>query len=309
MLGRLRGAVGGALALPSWVVPGCGIRLVAQTYGVSGFAQRSAVGVILMGALLTGCSATSVGQGGSALPSQEPGREVTLEPAVDHVHAAIVHGDALLLGTHSGLVEVDLNSGQTKRRGGSQDDFMGLAVDQTVLVASGHPGAGSSLPDPLGLLRSADAGATWVPVSLTGQVDFHGLAIQGSRVAGIGTADGVLISSDSGVTWIAAGVADGRSLAWFGEELWIATDNGLRIWRAGILNEAPETDEPVIALAADATGSTLWAVSAEGSVWQTINGQTWAKHGSVTELQAFAATTDTAYVVTAQSVSVITSAK
>jgi len=37
------------------------------------------------------------------------------------------------------------------------------------LLGSGHPSAGSSLPDALGLMRSEDAGKTWSSVSELGQ--------------------------------------------------------------------------------------------------------------------------------------------
>lgn len=280
---------------------GCVQRRVAQTEWVRHSWERAAIGALLAGALLiAGCSSGSGAQFEGALPSADVEDALTLVPAVDHVHGAVLHDGALLLGTHSGLVQVDLSTGETKRRGMAQDDLMGLASNGTDLLASGHPGPGTDLPDPLGLMRSSDAGGTWQAVSLTGEVDFHGLASTGSMVAGIGTADGVLISQDAGATWRATGVSDALGLAWFQGALWIATESGLVTWRDGVIDDGASTGQPVVALAADAGGSSLWAVATDGTVWRTDDGMNWAKRGAVTELQALAATSDTAYAVTAK---------
>jgi hypothetical protein len=260
------------------------------------------IGVLFAGAfLIAGCSSGSSTQFEGAVPPAEAGDFLALDPAVDHVHAAVIHKGALLLGTHSGLVEVDLNTGVTQRRGIAQDDLMGLASNGIDLVSSGHPGLESDLPDPLGFMRSSNDGETWQSVSLTGEVDFHGLTSQGAMVAGIGTVDGVLISQDSGATWSAIGLTDARALAWFKEAVWIATEAGLRIWRGGGLddtNEGAPITQPVVALATDSGGSSLWLVASDGAVWRTADGMTWDKRGTVSELQALAATSDAAYVVT-----------
>lgn len=261
--------------------------------------------VLAVAALISGCSTghSSQIEPAAATGSIMPGLE--LDPPVDHVHGAVVHDGVLLLGTHSGLFEVDLATGQTSRRGTTQDDLMGLASDGSSLVASGHPGPGTDLPDPLGLMRSDDGGKTWQSVSLLGEVDFHGLAADASGIAGIGTEDGVLISQDGGVNWSDAGVEDATSLAWFQGSLWIASESGLRTWRSGIIKEAPATEQPILALAATEDGSALWAVSLDGTVWRTADGSTWEKRGAITSLEALAATSDAAYAITADSITVI----
>ena len=68
------------------------------------------------------------------------------------------------------------------------------------LIASGHPqGGGSGLPEDLGLIRSADGGATWEPVSLLGEEDLHALDVRGGVVAGQPVeAERVLVSTDGG---------------------------------------------------------------------------------------------------------------
>jgi hypothetical protein len=297
-----RGGLGVGRALSASAGSGCSPAAVAQTGGMRCSSILVPVGALLTGVvLISGCAAqpTSV-EASSATESS-----LRLEPAVDHVHGAVMHDGVLLLGTHSGLVEVDLNTGETRRRGSAQDDLMGLASNGAQLIASGHPGAGSELPDPLGLIRSQDAGSTWQPVSLTGQVDFHGLAADSSLIAGIGTADGVLISQDGGATWSATGITDALSLAWFQGALWIATDGGLLTWRAGVIGRASNTAQSAIALTVDSSGSALWAVAPDGSVMRTTDGSTWERRGSVNELEALAATADTAYAITSSRVTFI----
>lgn len=261
--------------------------------------------------LVTGCSA---GHGAllkpetTAIPAEPTLR---LNPGIEHVHAAVVANDSLLLGTHGGLVAVDLTTGSTKQRSMARDDLMGLAAGGAILVASGHPGPGTDLPDPLGLLRSDDGGITWQPVSLTGQVDFHGLAVDGQRIAGIGTLQGVLLSEDEGKTWQETKVANATSVAWFRGALWIATEDGLRVLRDGTnvaeprTAEGPPTVDPPLVLAAADDGAALWAVHTDGTVSRTADGTVWEKQGTITALDALAATADTAYAITAESVTVI----
>jgi hypothetical protein len=68
------------------------------------------------------------------------------------------------------------------------------------LLASGHPeGGDGGLPENLGLIRSADGGATWESVSLLGEEDLHALDVRGDVVAGQPVeSERVLVSSDGG---------------------------------------------------------------------------------------------------------------
>ena len=253
--------------------------------------------------LLTACSS---GHGEFEVQPGDaaPASGVALSPAADHVHGAVVVDGQLLIGTHTGLLEVDSASGATTRRGTSQDDIMGLAADGATLFGSGHPGEGSTLPDPLGLLRSDDGGQTWAPVSLTGEVDFHGLVAEGDRIAGLGTADGLMLSEDGGGSWRTVDIPGATSLAWFQETLWVATDTGLRTLDATSA-PAPESSAPPVALAAADDGSALWAVTGDGGVWRTTDGQAWQQHGTITALEALAGTADAAFAVTANQVTTI----
>lgn len=233
------------------------------------------------------------------LDGDAPTGMTPLDPPLDHVHGAAVVDGRVMVATHDGLHAVDPASGATSRIGSSGDDFMGFAVDADVLYASGHPGPVSDLPDPLGLLTSSDGGATWSSVSLLGEVDFHGLAGWEGNIAGIATDRGLLVSTDSGRTWAPGPISSPWSIAWFGGELWIASDLGLARW-------SPTTEELIdvrqspaaVALSAATDGSILWAVDAAGEVWSSADGSAWAARGSVSAIEAIAGGPDTAYVVT-----------
>ncbi len=66
------------------------------------------------------------------------------------------------------------------------------------LVASGHPGSESPVPEDLGLIESSDGGATWKPVSLLGKEDFHALDVRGDVVVGQPVEEARLLVSENG---------------------------------------------------------------------------------------------------------------
>lgn len=230
---------------------------------------------------------------------------VELSTPLDHAHAAVYVDGRLLIGTHTGVVDVDPSSGQVSKRGASQDDFMGLAGSSDLLVASGHPGAGSTLPDPVGLIRSADGGETWETVSLTGEIDFHALAIDGDRVAGSATAGELLYSEDAGASWTTIAQGEFTSLAWFEGQLWIADGSTLSTWMPGDAEPAAAVDAAGVLVAAATDGDLLWVLQPDGTLLASTDGISWTPTGSVSEAAALAASTDAAYVVTPDRIQVI----
>jgi photosystem II stability/assembly factor-like uncharacterized protein len=91
--------------------------------------------------------------------------------SLSHIHNVEVYQKKILLGTHAGLY-------------------------------SGHPGPGSKLPQPVGLLLSVDAGQSWRQVALQGKVDFHQLETLGAQLYGADSQSGDLMySSDFGKKW------------------------------------------------------------------------------------------------------------
>lgn len=230
---------------------------------------------------------------------------VPLSTPLDHVHAAVYLDGRLLVGTHTGVAEVDPATGAVTRRGASQDDFMGLAGTAERLVASGHPGAGSTLPDPLGLIRSTDAGMTWQTVSLTGEIDFHALAMDGDRIAGSATAGELLFSEDGGASWTSIAAGEATSLAWFAGRLWMADGTALSTWAPG--DTAPQSvpDAAGVVVAAGSDGSRLWVLQPDGSLLASEDGSSWSSAGSLPEAAYLAASADAAYAVTAERVYVV----
>lgn len=228
---------------------------------------------------------------------------VDISPSLSHVHGVVVDGDGLLLGTHDGVHRVNPESGASERVGESRDDFMGFggAPDAT-LVASGHPGPGSTLPNPLGLITSSDGGQTWKSVSLLGQVDFHDLAIRGNEIVGWDTRGPLQWSSDGGVSWQAGPLVTPTSVTWFGDRVWLGTpDRGLITWAPG-QDGIDEMGVPGMLVSSSPSGNALWRVNDDGSVHRSSDGQNWSELGRVSRVEAFAAMDDVAFVVTGTSV-------
>ncbi|ALE92348.1 hypothetical protein AOC05_08490 [Arthrobacter alpinus] len=169
---------------------------------------------------------------------------VTPEPvpaSAGHVHGISVDPVSMqiLLATHDGLYDA---TGKTPVKIGTETiDLMGFTAtaDAKAFYASGHPGPGSTLPEPVGLIRSLDAGKTWEPLSRGGQSDFHALS---STDHGLVAFDGKLRTSADGLTWatstasftpavLAGNPATSIVLATTQEGLQRSTDSG-KTWSA-----------------------------------------------------------------------------
>lgn len=236
--------------------------------------------------------------------------EITsIAPLLGHLHGAVVAGSDLLVGTHDGVHRVSIDTGVTQRVGESADDFMGFAGDPSgLLVASGHPGPGSTLPNPIGLIASTDGALSWEPVSLTGEVDFHSLAVFGDEVVGWDTRGAVLWSTDRGATWQEGPSLTPTSLAWFEGRVWMATpDQGLLTWQpGGSPAPAPGDQGLAVLLAASGDGEALWRIDRDGSVHRTVDGESWEPAGRVISVETFAAQRDRAFAVTRTSLQTLT---
>lgn len=115
-----------------------------------------------------------------------------------HVHGVgIDPGDGLVyLATHDGLFRYNATGAV---RVGQVNDLMGFTIaGPGHFYASGHPGSGSDLPNPLGLIESRDGGKTWTQLSRQGQSDFHALTASSASVIGF---DGTLRASTDGMSW------------------------------------------------------------------------------------------------------------
>ena len=172
------------------------------------------------------------------------------DPGVIHVHGLGRNpaDGALFIATHTGLFRVGPGEQSAERVAGLYQDTMGFTVvGRDHFLGSGHPGSIDSDPPFLGLIESRNAGASWRPLSLRGDVDFHVLEAQGETVYGFGSdwdtrEARFLRSDDGGRTWtrltppeellgLAIDPQDPRTSVALGEQrAWVSTDGGSS-WR------------------------------------------------------------------------------
>jgi photosystem II stability/assembly factor-like uncharacterized protein len=125
--------------------------------------------------------------------------------SISHIHGVRIFNNQILLGTHEGLFRY-LNAKTVSRVSPENFDVMGLSISGDRIFASGHPGPGSKLPEPVGLLLSVDSGKSWKKVGLQGKVDFHLLESAGDEIYGGDSQSGnLLYSKDSGKSWFDRG--------------------------------------------------------------------------------------------------------
>ncbi|HLO02508.1 MAG TPA: hypothetical protein VK191_05335, partial [Symbiobacteriaceae bacterium] len=131
----------------------------------------------------------------------------------DHIHGLgfSADGSRLLIPAHDGLkLYVD---GKWQVPEQPKHDYMGFAVTDDGFYSSGHPAPGSKLPEPLGLVKSADGGKTLKMLGLQGQYDFHvmGAGYKNhavyvfNQVASPQLPAGLQVSLDDGKSWKRAG--------------------------------------------------------------------------------------------------------
>jgi hypothetical protein len=198
-----------------------------------------------------------------------------------HVHGIGVGlGEVLYLASHTGLHQIKSGVDARVR---PDIDLMGFAVaGPNHFYASGHPGAASTLPNPVGLIESTDGGKSWTPRSLTGQVDFHTVAVSGRTVVGF---DGELrISTDGGSTWRRQPVSTSIyavAVSPAGDVILAATNTGvISVSPAGPIRTLPGA--PKVDMLSWAVLSTVVGVSAVGEVYISSDaGLTWKHTGAV----------------------------
>ncbi len=235
--------------------------------------------------------------------------ETALSEPLDHVHGLLVTGEGTLLaGTHTGAVAVTTD-GTVSRVGSSRDDLMGMTgiPGTDTLASSGHPGVGSDFPNPVGLILSDDGGLTWSAASLTGQVDFHALAADGTVVVGYGGGDGVLVSSDGGQSFTAGAAITPAALAITPGHVWASTADGVQHSVDGGQSFSVVETAPLLVLVAAGPDGSLWGVDTDGVAWRSPDGATWEQRASVGPVEALAVTDEaTAYAMTATTLYALT---
>lgn len=197
-----------------------------------------------------------------------------------HIHGMSVDPgtNRILLATHDGLFDVSRAPAQQV---GPTIDLMGFTTTSDgTLYASGHPGPGTDLPDPVGLITSTDDGRTWEPVSLQGETDFHSLAATSDGLIGH---EGRILTSPDGQQWSVAsddvpaynlaGASSGTVLATTEEGLYRSEDSGAA-W-------ATVADAPLLIFTTFA-GDTAIGVTPDGTVHSSTDaGLTWEQRGTI----------------------------
>lgn len=244
----------------------------------------------------------------SSGPTAPRAEAIAIEPRLDHVHGLLVDSQGTLLaGTHSGVAAITPD-GRTRRVGDRQDDLMGMTgVPGTDLLASsGHPGPGTDLPNPVGLITSDDGGITWTPAALTGEVDFHVLATDGTRVIGYDARAGLLVSADGGATFSPGAAIAPAALAITPAGVWATTADGVQRSTDGALTFETVAGAPLLVLIAAGSDGSLWGVAVDGVAWRSAEGLAWERRGEVGAVEAiavddhargYAATADTLFVL------------
>lgn len=162
----------------------------------------------MLAALLPIVGLGPIGCGGGDEEPESSGPIVS-DPGPIHVHGLGTNprDGVLFIATHTGLFRVAPNETKASRVEDRYQDTMGFTVvGPDRFLGSGHPDGREGEPPFLGLIRSSDAGKSWVPISLRGKADFHVLEAAGSVVYGFGSDFDTrraqfLVSSDAGKTW------------------------------------------------------------------------------------------------------------
>ena len=126
-----------------------------------------------------------------------------------HIHGLgfSADGQQLIVPAHTGLRVFAADKWQ--RPDVPANDYMGYAATSDGFYSSGHPGSGSGLVNPIGLVKSADGGKTLTKLGFEGESDFHlmGVGYQNHAVYVLNQAQnakltiGLFYSLDDGRTW------------------------------------------------------------------------------------------------------------
>jgi hypothetical protein len=140
--------------------------------------------------------------GGSEPPAV---RDAGAPESYGHVHGLGVNpaDEALFVATHKGLFRAAKSEERLARVGSSRQDTMGFTVvSRNTFLGSGHADPRQDRKEPLGLIVSDDAGKSWRPLSLGGQVDLHVIRVGNRLTYGVDAVSGsLLVSDDAASSW------------------------------------------------------------------------------------------------------------
>lgn len=244
-------------------------------------ARRSAVvSLLALPLLLAGCAS-----------AESTAAELSPQTAaLSHVHGISVDPATkrILLATHDGLY--DATSDPAVKISDTTIDLMGFTetAEPNVFYASGHPGPGSELPNPVGLIRSDDAGKSWESTSRAGESDFHALTVSGHTIVAF---DGELRTSTDGKAWttstatfvpavMAGSPASTVVLATTEKGVQRSTDSGAT-WQA--VPKSPIIQYVAMERSEDKAPTDAVGIAPDGSVFLSADtGLTWTTAGQIT---------------------------
>ena len=242
----------------------------------------SVIGLLAL-ILLGGCSE---GVGSSASGSSSAMAE---DPGVVHVHGLRINpkDGILYAATHTGLFRIP-DEGRAERIGDRWQDTMGFTVvGPDRFLGSGHPDArdyqAKRLPSLFGRIESRDAGATWQPLSLQGQADFHALRAVHGRIYGFDSTSGTFMVSADGKGWETRPKLPTVDFAVSPNDpdLIVATiQGGLQHSRDG--GRTWEASGPAFVFLAWPDPAALWGVTAAGALFLSADtGGSWRQVGVI----------------------------
>lgn len=247
--------------------------MTSQSSGQLSSRPRRALGLIAGAAIVASLALTGCGKDAS---SQAAGNEAAALPS-SHVHGISRDPGSgkVNLATHEGLFVLQPDG--SWKHVGPQVDLMGFAVSGPgTFYASGHPGPGVDLPQPVGLMKSTDAGDTWTILSRGGESDFHALTASSTGVVGF---DGALRVTEDGKTWsegVLAGEPRTLAAAPDGSNVLATTEQGVLSSTDGGGTWVPLASAPVLLLTAWADSKTVVGVTPEGVLAISSDaGRTW----------------------------------
>ncbi|GAA5101670.1 hypothetical protein GCM10025762_00340 [Haloechinothrix salitolerans] len=205
-----------------------------------------------------------------------------------HIHGLGVNpaDDTLYAGSHHGVFRIT-GDGAPEQIAGLTRDFMGFTVvGEDHFLGSGHAGPEEhDQPGNLGLIESTDAGQTWTPLSLSGEVDFHAMEYKHDRVYGWDSQTGQLMVSKDKKSWDSrtqVGLADIAVSPNDAEEILATTRDGVARSTDGGREFSVVDGSPVLILLDWPSSDRLVGVDPEGAVHVSDDsGGTWTMRDTV----------------------------
>lgn len=251
----------------------------------------AATGVLTLLALASGC-------GSDDQPSSVVG-----DVEVAHVHGLGINpaDGALIVATHNGAFRIATDADEARPIGQDRQDTMGFTVaGADHFLGSGHPdaaGRAAGQPALLGLIESTDAGATWTPISLSGEVDFHALAARHDQVYGWDSGTSRFMVSTDGIEWdirstvaifdFAVDPGDANHIIASGPDGLLESSDGGTTWET--------IDGPLVVTLSWDDSAGLWGVAPDGGTHR-LETSGWVSGGNLPgQPQALLATADSLY--------------